>query len=226
MKALVKPTQRNRAPHMSNAADTVLDEFNGVLHGLVGLYFDASTGFSFINEKQKHHLQNLVSRHQYDPTHPPSVTYSDGDPRDPNSVVYHVAPIDHLIARNEKQGPNQAFLGRSILVTIYSYWEDHYRQQLATALGCAKNEITGDIWGDIRRLRQAVTHHRGIATPDVEGCKILKWFKAGDEIILDNNHMKAMIIQIRNYFDSVLAKTGAASPRYSGKRDPGGHLII
>jgi len=211
---------------MNNAAVAVLDEFDGVLHGLVGLYFDASTGFSFIKERNELNLQNLVSRHQYDPTHPPSVTYSDGDPQDSNAIVYHVAPIDHLIARNEKQGPNQAFLGRSILVTIYSYWEDHYRQHLATALGCAKNEITGDIWGDIRRLRQAVTHHRSIATPDVERCKILKWFKAGNEIILNDNHMKAMIIQIRYYFDSVLAKMGAAAPRYSGKRDPGGHLII
>jgi hypothetical protein len=142
------PGQPNRALHMNNAAVAVLDEFDVVLHNLVGLYFDASTGFLFINENQKHHLQNLISRHQYDPARPPSVTYSDGDPQDPNSIVYHVVPIDHLIARNEKMGPNQAFLGRSILVTIYSYWEDHYRQQLATALGCTKNEVTGDIWGE------------------------------------------------------------------------------
>jgi hypothetical protein len=65
-----------------------------------------------------------------------------------------------------------------------------------------------------------------MATAEVERCKILKWFKAGDEIIIYDNQMKVMIMEIRNYFDSILPKVGAASPRYSGKRDPGGHLVI
>lgn len=113
-----------------------------------------------------------------------------------------------------------------MLVTVYSYWEGHYRQQLATVLGCAKNDLTGDIWGDIRWLRIAVTHHRAISTPEVEKCKILTWFKTGDEIILYDGHIKTMIIEIRGYFDAVLTQAGASSLRYSGKRDPGGHLII
>ena len=132
---------------MSNAAViAVLDEFDEIIHGLVGLYFDASTGFSFVKEMNERNLKNLISNHQYDPAKPPTFTYSDGDPQDSTAIVYHTAPIEKLITRNEKQGGhNQAFLGRSILVTLYSYWEDHYRQQLATALGCSKNEVTSDI---------------------------------------------------------------------------------
>lgn len=82
----------------------VLDEFNEVIHGLVGLYFDASTGFSFLKERHESHRQNLISRHQYDPARPPTISYSDGDPQDSNAIVYHVVPIDQLIARNIKQG--------------------------------------------------------------------------------------------------------------------------
>jgi hypothetical protein len=169
---------------MSNAAViAVLDEFDEVIHGLVGLYFDASTGFSFIKEMNERHLQNLISNHQYDPAKRPTFTYSDGDPQGSNAIVYHVAPIEQLITRNEKQGGhNQASLGRSILVILYSYWEDHYRQQLATALGCPKNEVTGDIWGDIsyesfRRLTAAsgcaiLGHGLGMGTMAQQACVI------------------------------------------------------
>jgi hypothetical protein len=211
---------------MTNATVTVLDEFNEVIDGIVGLYFDASRGFSIIREQQEQHLLTLRSVGQYNPANPPAFFYANGDPHDPHSVVYHVTPIETLVTRNEERGPNRAFLGRSILVTIFSYWEDHYRQQLATNLGCEKNDVSGDIWGDMRWLRQAIIHHRSIATRDVEKCKILRWFKESDEITLYDDHIKSMIIAIRNYFDSVLTKIGVVSPTYSGRRDPGGHIII
>jgi hypothetical protein len=57
---------------MSNAAViAVLDEFDEIIHGLVGLYFDASTGFSFVKEMNERNLKTLIPNHQYDPAKPP-----------------------------------------------------------------------------------------------------------------------------------------------------------
>jgi len=119
---------------MLNATVTLLDEFNEVIDGIVGLYFDASLGFSIIRDQQEQHLLRLKSLYLYNPARPLDFFYSNGDPHDPNSIVYHVTPIENLARRNKELGPNRDFLGRSTLVTIFAYWEDHYRQQLATKI--------------------------------------------------------------------------------------------
>jgi len=119
---------------MLNATVTLLDEFNEVIDEIVGLYFDASLGFSIIRDQQEQHLLRLKSLDLYNPARPLDFFYSNGDPHDPNSIVYHVTPIENLARRNKELGPNRDFLGRSTLVTIFAYWEDHYRQQLATKI--------------------------------------------------------------------------------------------
>jgi hypothetical protein len=58
---------------MLNATVTLLDEFNEVIDGIVGLYFDASLGFSIIRDQQEQHLLRLKSLDLYNPARPPGL---------------------------------------------------------------------------------------------------------------------------------------------------------
>ena len=63
-----------------------------------------------------------------------------------------------------------------------------------------KNDLKIDSFGDIRLLRQAIMHNRGIATSDMVRCKKFKWFKPKETI----NIRYEQILHIKNYLISEL----------------------
>ena len=89
---------------------------------------------------------------------------------------------------------------------IYNYWEDHYRQQIAEALGHdSKNDLKAPIFGDLRHLRNSILHHRGIALAELEGCELLRWFHEGDPIVITEQMFDEMVTHLRSYLDRVAA---------------------
>jgi hypothetical protein len=51
--------------------------------------------------------------------------------------------------------------------------------------------------GDVRLLRHSIIHHRGVALKNVEACKLLKWFREGDAMILTPQHFEELIPRMR-----------------------------
>jgi Trypsin-like peptidase domain len=117
--------------------------------------------------------------------------------------VAHTTTIAERIGRNADCGENATFVGNMALVMIYSYWEDHYREQIATARRVTKDDLKSDVMGDMRWLRQSIIHHRGIATNDVGNCKVLLWFAKGEEIFLSEQMFLQMISYVRAYLDEL-----------------------
>ena len=161
----------------------VVREFLAVVDSLHGAYLDAITGFlSQVDWYDK--IRSEMVAHS--PQIPPdafdgaAMGYGTGHPRQPQSRVVHSCTQGEYRRRNSEGGQNHKVIGQVCLVQIYSYWEDCYRDKLADLCGKKRNEITLDIMGDIRLLRNSIVHHRGIALKDVESCKLLKWFIEGD----------------------------------------------
>ena len=73
-------------------------------------------------------------------------------------------------------------LGNMCLVFFYPCWEETIRRDIATLHGVEESEIKSQIWGDIGKIRNAIPHHRAIATKEVGKCAILKWFYEGEPI--------------------------------------------
>lgn len=67
---------------------------------------------------------------------------------------------------------------------LYQYWEDNIRPRIAQIFGVETNKIVHPLFGDVRNLRNAIIHNRGIATDDVEKNELLRWYKRGDIINL------------------------------------------
>jgi hypothetical protein len=177
-------------------------EFKGVIDEIFGVYLDSNEGFrafkKMIEDLQikmipvyKREGRN-VSIEDMDKS---DWIYFNGDPRDSATVELHRILKGELKKRNEVGGKNSIFIGCQSIVTLYQFWEDKYRGEIAKLLGYEnKRELGSDLFGDIRYIRIAIIHKKGIADSDVENkTKIIKWFKEGDLIQFNLQQFKQII---------------------------------
>lgn len=182
----------------------LLYEFCSVVDSIYGVYLDSTRGFHLVKEQQTKLQQQAVQMLKV--TQPEladieslgkkAMHYSRGDPNKPESVIVHTCSQAELKVRNEKGGANHKFIANMCLVSIYQYWEDEYRGKIEQALGLEKNIVQSDTMGDIRWLRESIIHNKGVAKKKVEKSKVLKWFKKGAEIFIDNKMFEEMVYQI------------------------------
>ena len=110
-------------------------------------------------------------------------------------------------------GKNVHALGNQLVVSAYSYWEEYLRVEIGKAKGVlpaeAQNteeakkvlnrEVVSDFWGDLRHLRNSIVHSQGIASEKMADCKIIKWFKPGQPILLNYEMMRALFLCMGHY---------------------------
>lgn len=166
---------------------------------IYGAYLDANSGFHAFREKITQiqsqmttssggSLQDLDSR---------LFIHGHGDPNNADSRVLHKVTQGELKHRNRKNGENTLFLGSMSLVAIYQFWEDRFRGEISSEINIPREELKHDLLGDIRLIRIAIIHHGGIAKKEIEKCRVLKWFKEGDEIVIDEPRMDTLITELQ-----------------------------
>lgn len=178
-----------------NELERCICEYSDIVNSIFGTYLDSKLGF----DSNKQMIENAQSQMNLDITELENntISYGTGNPEDSNSVEIHRTTQREYKQRNSKNGNNYKFIGNMCLISIYQYWEDYYRGKIATLKGIAKNDLKSDIMGDLRWLRMSIIHHKGIAMKDVEKCKILKWYKEGDEIFINQENLQEIIMNIK-----------------------------
>jgi len=187
-----------------------IDEFEEVLNAITGLFIDSQDAYALLQSK----VESEAEGKDWDSP----IYYGDG-PVGAANLVAHTTTIAQRIGRNADCGENATFVGNMALVTIYSYWEDHYRAQIAQIKGITKDEIKSDVMGDIRQLRHSIIHNRGTATKEVENCKVLKWFNEGDEVFVSEQMFLQMISHVRADLHEL-----RSNPALQGTRDEASRL--
>lgn len=110
-------------------------------------------------------------------------------------LAYLSTPAQQL-ERNSPEGGNLGTLGNMCLVFLYHCWEEKIRRTVARHHGVEESEISSQLWGDIGKIRNAITHRRSVATREVERCAILKWFQEGDAILVTPPRFTALLNHI------------------------------
>lgn len=120
----------------------------------------------------------------------------------------------NLKDRNRSGGKNELEIGKQCVVSLYAFWEDYLRLELAKAKGLVQqgktkdkeverilsNHMSFDFWGDIGLLRNSILHHNSISTNTCGSkTKILKWFPAGSEIALTYKHMRTVFMEAAKF---------------------------
>jgi hypothetical protein len=113
----------------------------------------------------------------------------------PPLLAYLSTPAQQL-ERNSPEGGNLGTLGNMCLVFLYHCWEEKIRRTIARHHGVEESEISSQLWGDIGKIRNAITHRRAVATREVGRCAILKWFQEGDAILVTPPRFTALLNHI------------------------------
>ncbi len=217
-----------------DAALAVLAEFNDRVDHAYGLYLDATVAMArwadFLREGQNKILEGIRDK----PGSPKTVeeldkvpfSYATGDPNDPASLIQHESPQGELKARNGRGGTNEREMSRLLILTMYQFWEDHYRRIFAAKIGKEKNEIVSDYFGDIRLIRNAIVHHRNVATEEILKCKVLKLFRPGEEIYLNDAGVIRLIGDLRSALEEIGERYLGQKPQFAGRVGSSGHRRI
>lgn len=198
--------------HQGEIVDSI-EEFEKVVDYIYGVYLDSTTGFCILREwfekNQNDTLSSLMNSHSelasVDYLDSVPVIYGKGDPNTPEAVELHRCKQKEYKERNAAGGINFQFLGNMALVSLYQYWEDYHRAQVAEQLGKKKNNLNAPIMGDLRQLRNSIIHHSGIALKDVEKCELVQWYKEGDTIFIDKEKFEDVIFHVKNMLNNMKA---------------------
>ena len=99
---------------------------------------------------------------------------------------------------NEIRTDREQLLYRGWIDSIYQTWEKNRNKMKKVLKPVLEHDIIDEIMGDIRLIRNTLIHCNGIVGkkgcqilggPKSEGCKILKWFRKGDKIVLEMCHI-------------------------------------
>ncbi len=159
--------------------------YSSFVEGVIGTYFDASLGFfrvsGMIRDAQRRILEidSDMTESRMDAL---SFMYSDGDPGEKSSEIHHKITQGEMKKRNSPGDRNEVFVANMAIITIYTAWEVEYRPRIVELLGQA---VTSDIMGDLRFLRHAILHKKGIADSDVvRKSRLLHWYSDGEPIVI------------------------------------------
>jgi hypothetical protein len=174
-----------------------LEEFRKNIDEVYGVYLDSVRGFDLIVDDHNKNNVNISDAE----LKKRRIFYGVGNPNSNDSYVLHKTTQYEYRERNKKEGRNRVVLANQSIVQIYQYWEDKYREEIAKLFGKKKNELKSPIFGDFRLLRVSIIHNHGIAISSIKNCELLKWFKPGEVISIDNKMFEKAIFHVKVALD-------------------------
>lgn len=106
------------------------------------------------------------------------------------SLAYQSWRLADIPRHLADDGPVVNFVGQQWAVAVDTAWEDHFRPRLAAARGAVVSAVTDPVMADLRRIRNDVVHHGGLASDSNAGrCTRLVWARVGVQIIIDRERV-------------------------------------
>ena len=131
----------------------------------VGAYMDACSGFAknkSVVERQIHRDVRPDGTKRGPKDAPRVMMTAVEDPTQPDVLMHRILLVSEYIAANSVGGSNEQQHARAAITFLYAYWDEEVRPELARTLGVDTKEIVSDIFGDLRLIRHAVLHNKGI----------------------------------------------------------------
>ncbi|OGT72377.1 MAG: hypothetical protein A2W76_08475 [Gammaproteobacteria bacterium RIFCSPLOWO2_12_47_11] len=182
--------------------DDVVKEFIDFVNLQVGVYMNSIAGFSGAKiqmERQVARVLRAQSRKK-DAKGDLVITHqSFEDPQSPDVVHSRIITAEKFIEENSPSGINQRQLSYSVIVFIYTYWEDEIRLRLATAAGIDAKNVTSDIMSDLRCIRNSILHTKGVFTPEwhVKLVVLKDCFAVDEQIEISYELMHQIFVKIK-----------------------------
>jgi hypothetical protein len=188
--------------HRAVAYDDVVKEFIDFVNLQVGVYMNSIAGFAGAKiqmERQVARVLRAQSRKKDARGDQVIARQSFEDPQRPDVIHSRIVTAESFIQENSPGQINQRQLSYSVIVFIFTYWEDEIRPRLSEAAGVEVNSIKCDIMGDLRCMRISILHTKGIFTPEWhKKLVVLKdCFTVGEQIEISYELMHQIFVKIK-----------------------------
>jgi hypothetical protein len=182
--------------------DDVVKEFIDFVNLQVGVYMNSIAGFSGATIQMERQVARVLraQSQKKDARGDQVITHqSFEDPQMPDVIHSRIVTAEQFIKENSPSGINQRQLSYSIIVFIYTYWEDEIRPRLAKATGTEIASIRSDIMGDLRCIRNSILHTKGVFTPEWHGKLIVlkDCFAVDEQIEISYELMHQIFVKIK-----------------------------
>lgn len=187
---------------MSDPFVDAVREYIDFVNEQVGMYMDALAGFAGHHARVERQVQRIMRAQKTtrnEKGEPVTVWASYEDPSQPDVIHNRIIRASDYLARNRPGGANEEQHARAILIFLFTYWEDEIRPRLAAASGVPHNGIRSDIMGDLREVRHAILHAKGVLRQDKHAkLKVLKEMLAADQpISLPQERMQQIFVLLK-----------------------------
>jgi hypothetical protein len=182
--------------------DDVLKEFIDFVNLQVGVYMNSIAGFSGAKIEMERQMARVLRAQSLkkDNRGDSVITYqSFEDPLSPDVVHSRIVTAKDFIKENSPGGINQRQLSYSVIVFIFTYWEDEIRPRLAAAADVEIMDVKSEIMGDLRCIRNSILHTKGVFTPEWHRkLVVLKdCFVVGQQIEISYELMHQIFVKIK-----------------------------
>lgn len=124
-----------------------LEEFKGIAQRFHSTYYLVNEGLSDLSK-------NILISHN-------KTERDDFIIKDEDGEVVLSVPYSHTMKGLVNDGSISQLVAQGILNWVYTAWNDCYREKIAIELGVGINSVMSDVMGDIRILRNAISHEFG-----------------------------------------------------------------
>jgi len=189
-------------PPKEERFDDVIREYIDFVNTQVGVYMDALAGFAGHNvriERQIHRVSRPSGVRVNERKEPVVVWASYEDPKQPDIIHNRIVRAEDYVAINSRGGSNEQQHARAIIVFLYTAWESDLRPRLAKAKRVELNEIRADVMGDLKEVRHAIIHARGVLKADRHRKlkKLSGMFKADQPIAIQYEDMHSIFVHVK-----------------------------
>lgn len=194
----------------------ILRNFVDFLNRQVGVYSDCLASFSGNKvriERQIPRVQRPTGR-RIENGQPVIVYASIEDPSLPDVIHHRIIRSDEFISANSEAGFNEKQLCWSIIVFVFTYWDEEIRPQIARVRGVRPNAVMLDELGDLRILRNCIVHNRGIISAGEHSkLKIMtNLCRPEDELVLTHEQMHRVFILVKQAIARLILKYSGHLP--------------
>lgn len=198
------PQQRRLAVAvMTNQYPEIMQEFIDFINKQSGVFVDCLYAFSQNKVRMERQVARVLRRSglKIDGNGTPVMMHSSyEDPNAPEVVHIRIGKADEYINDNSPNGYNEQQVIFSLLVFIYTYWEDEIRPKLADAAKVDIKAINCEIMGDLRCIRNCILHTKGVFVSEWfrKLTKLKEHFTENASIVITSDLMHYILSQIKS----------------------------
>ena len=184
----------------------LVDEFWEKVDSIYGVYLDGVEGFQDIHDKTKSTFENTARQ----------VEEKAGFKMNPEQIIrgfprlvkpeekgktkaLHQVNFHARMERNQPDGNNTIYIGQVCLVSIYQFWNDHYRKKIAKCLGYKTNQLQVNLFGDLKNIRDSIIHNNGLAINRVKNNAVITAFSPNQLIMVSKKYFEHIVDLIKEW---------------------------